>query len=82
MKFDFSKSKDLQNKFQLNKLDLMMKNILYLTHQIDESNRRLIKIDASLTKILNDKALQTQVDEYFEETSPQTESDDKPPEEI
>ncbi len=66
MKFDFSKSKDLQNKFQLDKLDLIMKNILYLTHQIDESNRRLLKIDASLTKVLNAEKLQKQVDEYFE----------------
>ncbi len=75
MKFDFSKSKDLQNKFQLNKLDLMMKNILYLTHQIDESNRRLLKIDASLVKVLNDEKLQSQVDEYFEDHDEDKEPD-------
>ncbi len=66
MKFDFSKSKDLQNKFQLNKLDLLMKNMLYCTHRMDTTVNMLKKIDASLTKILNDNALQSQVDDYFQ----------------
>ncbi len=44
--------------------------------------RRLVKIDESLVKVLNDgehdENLQKQVDEYFE-TSPQTESDKQSP---
>ncbi len=67
MKFDFSKSKDLQNKSQLDKLDLIMKNILHVTYQIDSLRSMLTKIDASLVKVLNDQELQHQVDEYFEE---------------
>ncbi len=66
MKFDFSKSKDLQNKSQLDKLDLMMKNILHITYQIDSLRSMLTKIDASLVKVLNDQELQHQVDEYFD----------------
>ncbi len=67
MKFDFSKSKDLQNKSQLDKLDLIMKNILHVTYQMDSLRSIMTKIDASLVKVLNDKELQHQVDEYFEE---------------
>ncbi len=67
MKFDFSKSKDLQNKSQLNKLDLIMKNILHVTYQIDSLRSMLTKIDASLVKVLNDQELQHQVDEYFDQ---------------
>ncbi len=66
MKFDFSKSKDLQNKSQLDKLDLMMKNILHITYELDSVRHMLTKIDASLVKVLNDQSLQHQVDEYFE----------------
>ncbi len=60
MKFDFSKSSDLQNKFQLNKLDLINQNILYLTHEVD----RCVKL---LKDIQTDKNLQKQVDDYFSE---------------
>ncbi len=67
MKFDFSKSKDLQNKSQLDKLDLMMKNILHITYQIDSLRSQLTKIDAALVKVLNDQELQHQVDEYFDD---------------
>ncbi len=66
MKFDFSKSKDLQNKSQLDKLDLVMKNVLHVTYELDSIRAILIKIDASLVKVLNDQELQHQVDEYFE----------------
>ncbi len=66
MKFDFSKSKDLQNKSQLDKLDLIMKNILHVTYQMDSLRSIMTKIDASLVKVLNDQELQHQVDEYFE----------------
>ncbi len=67
MKFDFSKSKDLQNKSQFDKLDLVMKNVLHVTYELDSIRSILVKIDASLVKVLNDQSLQHQVDEYFEE---------------
>ncbi len=66
MKFDFSKSKDLQNKSQLDKLDLIMKNVLHVTYELDSIRSMLTKIDASLVKVLNDQELQHQVDEYFD----------------
>ncbi len=72
MKFDFSKSPDtdFRNKLQSN-LDILMGNVLYLTHEIDQ-------IKKIVQTILNQDKLQKQVDEYFEEdkqeTSPQTES--------
>ncbi len=61
MKFDFSKSReDLQNKFQLNKIDIINKNILYLTHEVD-------KCVVLLKKLENSANLQKQVDDYFED---------------
>ncbi len=57
---------DLQKMFQL--LETIQKNGLYCTYRIDS----LLK---NFDKLLTDKSLQKQVDEYFEddETSPQTE---------
>ncbi len=46
-------------------IDTIQKNVLYLTYQVD----KLVKL-ARANEI--DKGLQKQVDEYFEETSPQT----------
>ncbi len=62
MKFDFSKSNesDFRNKLQLNKLDILNKNMLYITHMED----KILKI---LNQMVTDKSLQKQVDEYFEE---------------
>ncbi len=60
---------DLQKMFQL--LETIQKNGLYCTYRIDS----LLK---NFEKLLVDKQLQKQVDEYFEEeTSPQTDSIDK-----
>ncbi len=72
MKFDFSKSNesDLQNKLQMNKLDIMSGNILYLTHEMD-------KVKKIVTQMQNSINLQKQVDDYFE-TSPQTDTDELP----
>ncbi len=75
MKFDFSKSKDLQNKSQLGKLDLMMKNVLHITYELDSIRSMLTKIDASLVKVLNDQELQHQVDEYFDRKPDQRDLD-------
>ncbi len=72
MKFDFSKSieTDFRNKFQ-SKMDVMTKNTLYITYQVD----KILKI---LQEEQTDKGLQKQVDEFFvDETSPQTDPDDK-----
>ncbi len=54
------------------KLDIVNKNILYVTHECD-------KIKKLLEKLIVDKDLQQQVDKYFDEdeTSHQTELEDK-----
>ncbi len=72
MKFDFSKSNesDFRNKLQMDKFEILNKNILYITHMED----KILKI---LTELTVDKGLQKQVDEYFEEDIPETE--DKEP---
>ncbi len=54
------------------KLDILSKNVLYITHECD----KILKLVKTLTI---DKDLQTTVDKYFDddETSPQTELEDK-----
>ncbi len=59
---------DLQKMFSI--LENLQSNLLYATHRIDY----IIK---NLDKLSHDKDLQTQVDKYFDETSPQTESDEQ-----
>ncbi len=51
------------------KLEILNSNVLYITHEIDQIKKICIQI-------VNSDKLQKQVDEYFEETSPQTESDE------
>lgn len=51
-------------------LDTIQKNVLYLTHQVDY-------IRTQVNKLSHDKDLQNTVDKYFDETSHQTDSDDK-----
>ncbi len=51
-------------------IETIQKNVLYLTYQIDNLTK-------DMKKLTVDKGIQSQVDQYFEETSPQTESDDK-----
>ncbi len=53
---------DLQKMFQL--LETIQKNGLYCTYRIDS----LLK---NFEKLLTDKSLQKQVDEYFEEVQPE-----------
>ncbi len=72
MLFDkLSPSADFISKIQSDLL-ILMKNVLYTTHECDKILKLLKKIDANTS-------LQKQVDEYFEkdETSPQTESDEQ-----
>ncbi len=62
LKFDFSKSSspDLRNKLQLDKLDIINKNLLYLTHEVDKCVSMLRRMEV-------DNKLQTQVTEYFDD---------------
>ncbi len=62
-----STNADLQKMFQ--SIETIQKNVLYVTYRIDMLIKRIDKITL-------DKSLQTQVDEYFEETSPQTDSEE------
>ncbi len=63
---------DLQKMFSI--LDNLQKNVVYITYRVD-SILKLVK------KQETDSGLQKQVDSYFEEdldeTSPQTDSEDK-----
>ncbi len=63
---------DLQknHSIKLDKLDILMKNVLYLTHQVDFIRQQVVKLG-------HDKDLQTTVDKYFDETSHQTDSDEQ-----
>ncbi len=62
MKFDFSKSSspDLRNKLQVNQLDIINKNLLYLTHEVDKCVAMLRRMEVNAN-------LQKQVDDYFPE---------------
>ncbi len=62
-----STAADLQKMFQL--IETIQKNVLYITYRVDMLIKRYDKLEI-------DKGLQTQVDEYFEETSPQTDTDE------
>ncbi len=53
-----SNESDLQKMFQ--QIETIQKNVLYLTYQIDIVNK-------NLRKVIVDKGLQKQVDEYFED---------------
>ncbi len=68
-KFIFkSNASDLQKIIAIN--ETIQKNILYITYRVDTCLKKLNELTV-------DKGLQKQVDEYFEETSPQTESDEQ-----
>ncbi len=72
MKNFIFKSTDADFKKMFSIIETIQKNVLYLTYRIDS----LLKEVKGLTV---DKDLQAQVDEYFDEdeTSPQTDSDNK-----
>ena len=69
MKFDFSKSNesDFRNKLSIDKLEILLKNVLYCTHRLD-------KIELLLKDLTTDKNLQKQVDEYFDEDTAEDDS--------
>jgi len=72
MKNFIFKSTDADFKKMFSIIETIQSNVLYLTYRINS----LLKEVKSLTV---DKGIQTQVNEYFEkdETSPQTELEDK-----
>ncbi len=72
MKNFIFKSTDADFKKMFSIIEIIQKNVLYLTYRIDT----LLKEVKTLTV---DKGLQAQVDEYFDETSHQTDTDDKEP---
>ena len=59
---------DFKKMFQL--IETIQKNVLYSTHQLDFLRKTILDL-------VHDKGLQHQVDKYFEETSPQTDSDEQ-----
>ncbi len=63
-----STAADLQKMFQL--IETIQKNVLYVTYRIDMLIKRYDKLEI-------DKGLQQQVDQYFEETPPQTDQNNK-----
>ncbi len=72
MLFDnLSPKTDFSSKITI-QLEILMKNVLYCTHELD-------KIKKIVTKLEIDRNLQNTVDKYFErdETSPQTDSDEQ-----
>ncbi len=67
-KFIFkSNASDLQKISQ--SIETLQKNVLYITYRVD-------KILKEVSTFRIDKSLQSTVDEYFEETSPQTEPEE------
>ncbi len=51
-------------------LNLLQKNVLYITYRIDS-------VLKTVKELRDDKGLQKQVDQYFDETSHQTDSDEQ-----
>ncbi len=70
MKNFIFKSTDADFKKMFSIIETIQSNLLYLTHRTDF----LVK---ELKRLTSDKDLQTQVDKYFDETSHQTELEDK-----
>ncbi len=73
MLFDnLSPKTDFSSKITIQKLDILMSNVLYITHECD----KILKL---VNKLAIDRDLQQTVDKYFErdETSPQTDSDEQ-----
>ncbi len=73
MLFDnLSPKTDFSSKITLQKLDILMSNVLYITHEVD-------KIKKLVETLAIDNSNQKQVDEFFErdETSPQTDADEQ-----
>ncbi len=61
---------DFKKMFQL--IETIQKNVLYSTHQLDFLRKTILEL-------VHDKDLQSTVDKYFDETSHQTDIEDKEP---
>ncbi len=70
MKNFIFKSTDADFKKMFSIIEIIQKNVLYLTYQIDNLTKEMKKITL-------DKGLQEQVDKYFDETSHQTDSEEQ-----
>ncbi len=73
--FNKSKSPETFISETLN-LKVINENILYITHRVDSIYKLVTKLEHLI--VLN-KDLQKQVDDYFDETSHQTDFEDKEP---
>ncbi len=61
MLFDnLSPKTDFSSKITIQKLDILMSNVLYITHEVDKIKKLVAQIDNSL-------GVQKQVDDYFSE---------------
>jgi len=73
MKHIFKSSEpDLKNKFQLDKLDIINKNLLYLTHEVD-------KCVAMLRRMEVNQSTQKQVDDYYDNHVDDVSKEDEEP---
>ncbi len=73
MLFDnLSPKTDFSSKITIQKLDILMSNVLYITHECD----KILKI---VNRLNTDIELRRQTDKFFErdETSPQTDQDEQ-----
>ncbi len=59
----------------LSMLEIIQKNVLYLTYEVDKTSSRLSELELIMSKYLTNHNLQKQVDDFFE-TSPQTDSEE------
>ncbi len=72
MKNFIFKSTDADFKKMFSIIEAIQKNVLYSTHQLDFVRKEIMKM-------VHDKDLQSTVDKYFDETSHQTDFEDKEP---
>ncbi len=72
MKNFIFKSTDADFKKMFSIIETIQKNVLYVTYHLDILTKEVKKLTV-------DKGLQAQVDEYFDETSHQTDNEDKEP---
>ncbi len=70
MKNFIFKSTDADFKKMFSIIETIQSNVLYLTYRIDSLSKEMKRLTVN-------KGIQQQVDEYFDETSHQTDSDDK-----
>ncbi len=64
------KSTEADFKKMFSTLEIIQKNVLYSTHQLDSIRKTMLEMT-------HDKALQSTVDKYFESTSPQTDLEEQ-----